>query len=203
MNLEVNPWDNNLTLVIKQIDVLRRRARETADPEARAQLAVAYRNYRLLRGRELIVRGQKSEVKDPRSDANDGRLTSGFRALTSASTRGSAPSRRVLIVASHPTVALALSSLCRALGFSAVISPDGLHALMRMVLDKPDLVIFDADAAAVDLPAVLHRYGALASIPIVALVSAGDRRAERFYRSPGVQVITKPATRPIRRAVRF
>ncbi|MGH2359988.1 MAG: hypothetical protein ACRDGM_05535 [bacterium] len=53
MEFEIDLHDDNLTVIRKQIDLLGRQVRETGDPEAQEQLAVAYHNYGVLRAQEL------------------------------------------------------------------------------------------------------------------------------------------------------
>jgi len=53
MKFEIDLHDDNLTVIRKQIELLRRQVRETGDPEAQDQLAVAYRNCGVLRAQAL------------------------------------------------------------------------------------------------------------------------------------------------------
>ena len=53
MELAIDLHDDNLTVIRKQIELLRRQVRETGDPEAQEQLAVAHHNYGVLRVQEL------------------------------------------------------------------------------------------------------------------------------------------------------
>jgi len=173
MNIEIDPNDDNLTLTRKQSAALRQEARATRDPDTVEQLAVAYRNYQALR------------APQHRAAATRHRWQLGNRIA------GRMQRRSALIVTSRAHLAERLSSLVEDLGLRAAVSPDGLHGLMRTVRHKPDLVIFDADGAPVDVPAIFRRYERLASVPVIALVAEGDSRAREHYRRLGVDTITR------------
>ena len=56
MEFEIDLHDDNLTVIRKQIEMLRRQVRETGDPGARDQLAVVYHNCGVLRAQERARR---------------------------------------------------------------------------------------------------------------------------------------------------
>lgn len=88
--------------------------------------------------------------------------------------------RNVLIVEEDEDLASLLVSLCGALGFEPRASTDGLHAILSVIQQRPDLVHLDANLPSVGSRSVaemMARDGRFSSVPIARFASRPTRGA--------------------------
>jgi len=102
--------------------------------------------------------------------------------------------KRVLIVDDDQAFAKALAMRCQHLGFDTQVSSEGLHAMMTILQEPPDLVILDVNMPGTDglrLCEELAKDQRLAPIPVVILTGRSDDATVRRCEDLGAHYVWK------------
>lgn len=105
-----------------------------------------------------------------------------------------AAKKKVLIVDDDPNLIRALSIRCEQLGLTVQSSSDGLHALMYMLKEPPDLAIFDVNMPGADglfVGEMLARDQRLSPVPVIFLTGRSDEETVRRCKELGAHYIYK------------
>ncbi len=100
----------------------------------------------------------------------------------------------VFIVVHDAALMWALEQTCIDLGFETHLSPDGLHAMMRVRQVRPDLIILDTDVSilgSLSLFELLAQERRLSQVPIVVLVNESDTRMIKLHQVHGTPMALK------------
>ncbi|AMM20141.1 two-component system response regulator [Frondihabitans sp. PAMC 28766] len=85
-----------------------------------------------------------------------------------------APPRSVLVVEDDPIVAEVVVSYLRRGGHLAGIATDGLTAVVRVLDERPDLILLDRMLPGIDGLEVCRRIRAVTDVPIIMLTALGE-----------------------------
>jgi two-component system response regulator RegX3 len=100
----------------------------------------------------------------------------------------------VMIVEDEPDVLLVLRISLEAAGFDTTLAADGVTALRRIQLEKPDLVLLDLMLPVMDGWGVLAELSTNADAPpvIVCTAKRGPRDVARAQELGAAEYVTKP-----------
>ena len=115
----------------------------------------------------------------PTQDATDStspatRIEKLGRSLTAAGCRSTA----VLLATARDSLIRAVKAAILTVGFSLMISPDGLHAVMSAVRDQPEIILLDSSLSGVDVDtveAMLRRDARTTGIPILRIAGVDEK----------------------------
>ena len=101
-----------------------------------------------------------------RSESTDSNLTN----QDDSARRGGSRLARVLLATARHSLVRAVRTAVLTVGFSLMVSPDGLHAVMSALRETPEIILLDSSLSGVDVDTVesiLRRDARTATIPIL------------------------------------
>jgi two-component system alkaline phosphatase synthesis response regulator PhoP len=111
-------------------------------------------------------------------------------------TPGNKPPKKILIADDEPHIAGLIETKLRLAGYQTIVAIDGVEALEKARIEKPNLVILDLTMPKMngwEVCRLLKKDEATRRIPVFALTGRGEESAEIESKKSGVDhYITKP-----------